>query len=156
MLSGLCFTASDYFFGIFWSLCCLSFVLQLLITPLVSFGHYVVCPSSIYGFWLPLWYLFFKSRLQFYNILIRFLFPPDRKWKSSLRNVCITNEHIYVPFVVKYNPVLSSSMIYHMSSTTGASGGAGTAYPSRASEFAIGFSGVRVDLSLFFCILSFR
>jgi hypothetical protein len=22
-----------------------------------SFGHCVVCPSSIYGFWLPLWYL---------------------------------------------------------------------------------------------------
>jgi hypothetical protein len=21
------------------------------------FGHYVVCSSSIYGFWLPLWYL---------------------------------------------------------------------------------------------------
>jgi hypothetical protein len=24
---------------------------------LVSFGHCVVCSSSIYGFWLPLWYL---------------------------------------------------------------------------------------------------
>jgi hypothetical protein len=22
-----------------------------------SFGHCIVCPSSIYGFWLPLWYL---------------------------------------------------------------------------------------------------
>ena len=22
-----------------------------------SFGHCVICPSSIYGFWLPLWYL---------------------------------------------------------------------------------------------------
>jgi len=22
-----------------------------------SFGHYAVCSSSIYGFWLPLWYL---------------------------------------------------------------------------------------------------
>ena len=22
-----------------------------------SFGHCVVCPSSIYGFWLPLWYI---------------------------------------------------------------------------------------------------
>jgi hypothetical protein len=39
-------------------LCCLSFFdLRLLITPLVSFGHCVVCPSLIYGFWLPLWYL---------------------------------------------------------------------------------------------------
>jgi hypothetical protein len=30
------FTASDYSFGIFWSLCCLSFDLRLLIIPLVS------------------------------------------------------------------------------------------------------------------------
>ena len=56
MLFVLWFTDSDYLFGIFWSLCCLSFGLQILITPLVSFGHYVVCPL-IYGFWLPLWYL---------------------------------------------------------------------------------------------------
>ena len=47
---------SDYPFGIFWPLCCLSFNVWILITPLVSFGHYVVCPS-MYGFWLPLWYL---------------------------------------------------------------------------------------------------
>jgi hypothetical protein len=45
-----------YFF--FWPLCCLSFFdTRILITPLVSFGHCVVCSSSIYGFWLPLWYL---------------------------------------------------------------------------------------------------
>ena len=30
--------------------CCLSF-------STFSFGHCVVCSSSIYGFWLPLWYL---------------------------------------------------------------------------------------------------
>jgi hypothetical protein len=30
------FTVSDYSFGIFWSLCCLSFDLRLLIIPLVS------------------------------------------------------------------------------------------------------------------------
>jgi hypothetical protein len=40
----------------FWSLYCLSFYLWLLITPLVSCGHCIVC-LSIYGFWLPLWYL---------------------------------------------------------------------------------------------------
>ena len=52
------FTDSDYTFGIFWPLCCLSFFdLQILISPLVSFGHCVVCPSSIYRFWLHLWYL---------------------------------------------------------------------------------------------------
>ena len=52
------FTASDYSFCIFWSLYCLYFVyLRLLITPLVSFGHCIVRTSSIYGFWLSLWYL---------------------------------------------------------------------------------------------------
>ena len=35
----------------FWPLCCLFFFyLRILITPLVSFGHCVVCSSSIYGF----------------------------------------------------------------------------------------------------------
>ena len=62
----LLFTDSDYPCGIFklffWPLCCLFFFdLRILITPLVSsnssFGHCVVCSSSIYGFWLPLWYL---------------------------------------------------------------------------------------------------
>jgi hypothetical protein len=40
------FTASDYSFGIFWSLYCLYFVyLQLLITLLVYFGHCIVITS---------------------------------------------------------------------------------------------------------------
>jgi hypothetical protein len=52
------FTASDYFFGIFWSLYCPYFVyLRILITPLVYFGHCIVCTSSIYCFWLLLWYI---------------------------------------------------------------------------------------------------
>jgi hypothetical protein len=52
------FTDSDYPFGSFWPLCCLFFFdLQILITPLVAFDHCVVWSSSIYGFWLPLWYL---------------------------------------------------------------------------------------------------
>ena len=43
---------------LFWPLYCLSFFhLQLLTTPLVSCGHCIVCPSSIYSFWLLLWYL---------------------------------------------------------------------------------------------------
>ena len=52
MLSVLRLTA--YPFGIFWSWCCLYFF-DWLLTPLVSFGHDVVCTSSIDGF--PLWYL---------------------------------------------------------------------------------------------------
>jgi hypothetical protein len=56
VLSVLLFTASNYSVGILWPLCCLFFYLRLLITPLVSCGHCVVC-SSIYGFWLLLWSL---------------------------------------------------------------------------------------------------
>jgi hypothetical protein len=44
-----------YFF--FWPLCCLFFFdIRILITPLVSFGHCVVCSSSLYGLWLPIIY----------------------------------------------------------------------------------------------------
>jgi hypothetical protein len=56
VLSVLRFTASGYSCGIFWSLYCLSFDLPLLVTPVVSFGYCIVCPS-IYRFWLLLWYL---------------------------------------------------------------------------------------------------
>ena len=51
-------TASDYPFGILWPLYSLAFFdVQLLITPLISCGHCVVCPSSMYSFWLPLRHL---------------------------------------------------------------------------------------------------
>jgi hypothetical protein len=56
VLSVFQFAASDYPVGIFWSLYCLSFSLQLLITPLVSFGHCIVC-LSVYSFWLKRWYV---------------------------------------------------------------------------------------------------
>ena len=56
VLSVGCFTVYDYPFGIFWPLYCLSVVLRCMITPLVSFGHCIVC-RSFYGVWLPLWYL---------------------------------------------------------------------------------------------------
>jgi hypothetical protein len=52
------FTASDYFFDIFWSLYCPYFdYLRLMITSLVYFGHCIVRSSSIYDFWLLLWYI---------------------------------------------------------------------------------------------------
>ena len=52
------FTDSDCPFGIFWPLYCLFFVdLLIRIAPLVSFGPFFVCSSSIYWFWLALWYL---------------------------------------------------------------------------------------------------
>ena len=39
-----------------------------------SFGHCVVCSSSIYGFWLPLWYL--------QTLLKSFGFPIFQYWAS--------------------------------------------------------------------------
>jgi hypothetical protein len=36
---------------------CVYFVDRCLSFCPFSFGHCVVCPSLIYGFWLPLWYL---------------------------------------------------------------------------------------------------
>jgi hypothetical protein len=49
---------SSFSFGIFWPWYHMSFFnFLLLITPLVSFGHGIICRSSIYGFWLLLWYL---------------------------------------------------------------------------------------------------
>ena len=54
----LWYTDSDYPLGIFWPLCCLFFYdIQILITPLVSFGHSVFCSSMIYRFSLPPWFL---------------------------------------------------------------------------------------------------
>jgi hypothetical protein len=85
----LCFTASDYLFGIFkmllffffWSLYCLSFFdLQLLVTSLVSsrcscsvsFGHCIAFVSLFYGFCLPLWYL--QTGLVLFLLVIVLLF----------------------------------------------------------------------------------
>jgi hypothetical protein len=56
MLSALRCTSSDYPFDVLWPLCCLPYDVRLLIIPLVSCGHYVVCPT-MYVFWLPLWCL---------------------------------------------------------------------------------------------------
>jgi hypothetical protein len=44
-----------------------------------SFGHCVVCSSSIYGFWLPLWYLTFKNKWYFVQHIWFFNMMPV-KW----------------------------------------------------------------------------
>ena len=54
MMLSVLLRLTAYSFGIFWSWCCLYFF-DWWLTPLVSFGHDVVCTSSIDG--LPLWYL---------------------------------------------------------------------------------------------------
>ena len=54
MMLSVLLRLTAYSFGIFWSWCCLYFF-DWRLTPLLSFGHDVVCTSSIDG--LPLWYL---------------------------------------------------------------------------------------------------
>ena len=50
--------SSDYPFVICRPLYCLSyFNVCLLITTLVSFGHCIICPTSMYAYWLPLCYM---------------------------------------------------------------------------------------------------
>ena len=67
----LWYTDSHYPLGIFWPLCCLFFYdIQILITPLVSFGHCVVCSSMIYRFWLHLGIFWPLCCLFFYDIQI--------------------------------------------------------------------------------------
>ena len=39
------------------------------------FAHYFVCPSSIYGFWLPLWYLRFTASDYPFGIFKLFFWP---------------------------------------------------------------------------------
>ena len=107
----LWFTASDYPFGIFWLLNCLpliysfwlslwyllavelsTFDLQLLITPLVSFGYWIVylwftasdypfgifwllnCLPLIYSFWLPPFGIFWL--LNCLPLIYSFWLPP--------------------------------------------------------------------------------
>ena len=78
---------------------------------------------------------------------------------EQLRNICVPN----VPWYVcrNHNLVLSSFTTYHRvcnkRNTTGATCGAGTAYPSGALESPHPvFSGVRVARSLVFCVLFCR
>jgi hypothetical protein len=69
----LWFMPSDYPFVICWPLYRLSyFDLCLLITPLLSVGHCIVCPTSINAFWLPLCYMLAIVS----SVLLRFM-PSD-------------------------------------------------------------------------------
>ena len=64
---------SDYPFLICWPLYHLSyFDLCLLVTILISFGHCIVCPTSIYAFWFPLCYMLAMVS----SVLLRFM-PSD-------------------------------------------------------------------------------
>jgi hypothetical protein len=56
---GVRVTRSLVLYVCFVDRCCpfVLFLLAIVLSVLLSFGHCGVCSSSIYGFWLPLWYL---------------------------------------------------------------------------------------------------
>jgi len=58
---------------VLWVMFCKS----LFILCSFSFGHYSLCPSSIYGFWLPFWYLqTFDHYICLSFLDLRFLITP--------------------------------------------------------------------------------
>ena len=65
-----------------------------------SFGHCVVCPSSKYGFWLPLWYL--QTLLETRHIL---LLDSKQfyviKFVSDLRQVGVFSRVLWFPPPIK-------------------------------------------------------
>ena len=104
MLSVLLSRDSDHSFGIFLSLCCLFFFdLGILITPLVSFCHCVVCSSLL----ADLWYLFVIVDLFFFDlgILITLVSFCHCVVCSSLIGILIT------PLVSFCHCVVCSSLI---------------------------------------------
>ena len=78
---------------------CLCFVERCFSFCLFSFGHCVVCPS-IYGFWLPLWYLQTLLTVTSDNLACNFVkrytknfHKMKRKVTSSLWNRWISNTY---------------------------------------------------------------
>ena len=92
------------------------------------------------------------TRLSKYGMWVTLVFSVlhdlANRYGTSVSQICSTFH--------KYFPVFSSFMTYHRisnnSNTTGATNGAGTAYPSGAPEFIPSFSGVRVARSLVFYV----
>jgi hypothetical protein len=70
---------------------CVYFVDRCLSFCTFFFGHCVVCFSSIYRFWLPLWYL--QTLLKLLNCLKYISFFPEVVWQliPSFWSIIITN-----------------------------------------------------------------
>jgi hypothetical protein len=100
VLSVLWYTDSDWPFRIFWPLCCLFFDIRILIDPFVSFDHCVVC-SSIYGFWLTLWYLL--------TIVLSVLRYTDSDWPFRIFwPLCC----LFLDIRILIDPLVSSNSSY--------------------------------------------
>ena len=56
-----------------------------------SFGHFVVCSSSICGFWLPLWYLYPELFLQILLLILNIVYHYRRNIiDSHLYQMCFS------------------------------------------------------------------
>jgi hypothetical protein len=90
-----------------WSLVlCVCFVDHCLSFSTFSFGHCVVCSSSIYGFWLPLWYL--QTVLPLFLHLVKM-------YKSITKQLSIPKVNVYIS-IFQISHVYSN---HHRNSQTG-------------------------------------
>ena len=98
------YTAYDYLLFVLSHLRCLSFFgIRLMITCCLSFHIYVVCPSSVYGLWLPVvcpftFTLSILLRYTAYNYLLFVLSHLRCLYFFSIRLMitCCLSFHIYV------------------------------------------------------------
>jgi len=76
------------------------------------FGHCVICPS-IYGFWLPLWYLQTLLKIGEYNQLFRNCFCPIND-KNSLKTPKLQSEDVnrIRTYTIKAKRTTGQTMIY--------------------------------------------
>jgi len=82
-----------------WSLVlCVCFVDRCLSFCTFSFGHCFVCTSSIYGFWLPFWYL---------QTLLEIYFSLNRE-KKRFRFVCVVSLTLVNCWCITYNSLSES------------------------------------------------
>jgi hypothetical protein len=75
---------------------CVCFVDRCLSICTFSFGHCVVCSSSIYGFWLPLWYL--------QTLLTNSEKKPESNPLSTLQTRVNLRSHALVIWSILFNP----------------------------------------------------
>jgi hypothetical protein len=119
-----------------WPLYCMSFFdVRLLITPLVSFDHCIVCSSLMYGFWLPLWYLqtflctFIIKLMTIWSYPVspdviftslEYLFKQNFKVHLKLHDAIIFSfrrnmSHLYYVFVLNRNTKTTCTQTTHNS-----------------------------------------